>query len=52
VRSLTPAIIASGAASADDIDIDTLADRIGSAVRAASAVWTGPTVVGGWGRRP
>ncbi|MCT7659838.1 methyltransferase domain-containing protein [Mycobacterium deserti] len=51
VRSLAPAIIASGAATAAELDIDTLASRIDAAVSAAGAVWTGPTVVGGWGRR-
>lgn len=51
VRSLRPAIVASGAATDAEMDVDTMADRITEAVRAADAVWTGPTVVGGWGRR-
>jgi hypothetical protein len=36
----------------EELDIDTLEQRLYDAIRAADAVWTVPTVVGGWGRRP
>jgi hypothetical protein len=34
------------------MDLDTLDERLGDAIQAANAVFTVPTVVGGWGRRP
>jgi SAM-dependent methyltransferase len=52
VRSLTPAMIAHGIATADQIDLATLERRMTEAVRAADAVVALPTVVGAWGRRP
>jgi len=52
VRAMKDAIVASGAATEEEMGLDTLAQRFGEAVRAANAVWTVPTVVGGWGRRP
>lgn len=51
VRSLAPAIVACGAATEEQLDLGTLEQRVADAVRAAGAVWTGPTVVGAWGRR-
>lgn len=51
VRALLPAIVASGAATEDEVGVDTLEDRLADAVSAAGAVWTMPTVVGGWGIR-
>jgi SAM-dependent methyltransferase len=51
VRSLVAAIVASGAATEDELGLDTLEQRLGDAVRAEGAVWTMPTLVGGWGRR-
>ncbi|MDT5010063.1 MAG: hypothetical protein QOH57_1680 [Mycobacterium sp.] len=51
VRALAPAIVASGAATEDELDLATLEQRVREALTAAGAVWTGPTVVGAWGRR-
>jgi SAM-dependent methyltransferase len=51
VRALLPAIVASGAATEEEIGLDTLEQRLGDAIRTAGAVWAMPTVVGGWGRR-
>ncbi|OKH74047.1 hypothetical protein EB72_17670 [Mycobacterium sp. SWH-M1] len=51
VRALEDAIIASGAATADDLDLATLEQRLGEAIEERGAVWTMPTIVGGWGRR-
>jgi SAM-dependent methyltransferase len=51
VRSLVDAIVASGAATEDELGLDTLEQRLCEAIRAEGAVWSMPTVVGGWGRR-
>jgi SAM-dependent methyltransferase len=52
VRAMKDAIVASGAATEDEMGLDTLADRLGDAMQSANAVFTMPTVVAGWGRRP
>jgi ubiquinone/menaquinone biosynthesis C-methylase UbiE len=49
VRSLAPAIIRHGIATAEQLDIATLERRIMEAVRHADAVILPPTVVGAWG---
>jgi SAM-dependent methyltransferase len=51
VRSLLPAIVASGGATEEEVGLDTLEERLAAAVRDAGAVWGMPTVVGGWGRK-
>ena len=51
VRALKDAIVASGVATEEEMGLDTLSDRLSDAIAAAGAVWTMPTVVGGWGRR-
>jgi SAM-dependent methyltransferase len=51
VRALRDAIVASGVVTEREMGLDTLEQRLGEAVRAAGAVWTTPTIVGGWGRR-
>jgi SAM-dependent methyltransferase len=51
VRSLISAIVASGAATEDEIGIETLEQRLAEALRGEGAVYGMPTVVGGWGRR-
>jgi SAM-dependent methyltransferase len=50
VRSLTPAITARGIASAEQIGVDTLEQRIAAELKRADAVFLPPTVVGAWGR--
>ena len=52
VRTLAPAIVAHGLATDDELDLDTLADRIAVALDAAGCVLVPPTLVGAWGRRP
>ncbi len=52
VRALRDAIVASGVVTEQELDLDTLERRLGEAIGAAGAVWTVPTIVGGWGRRP
>ena len=49
VRSLAPAIVRHGIATAEKLDIETLERRILEAVRQADAVILPPTVVGAWG---
>lgn len=49
VKALAPAIVASGAATLEELGLDTIEQRLGEALRAANAVWTSPTVVGCWG---
>jgi SAM-dependent methyltransferase len=51
-RAMRHAIVASGAATEEEMGLDTLADRLVAAIDDAGAVYTVPTVVGGWGRRP
>jgi SAM-dependent methyltransferase len=51
-RAMAPAIVASGVTTEEEMDLDTLADRLSAAIEAENAVYTVPTVVGGWGRRP
>ena len=50
VRSLAPQIIAAGIATDDELDLDTLQDRIARDVQAAGAVFIPPAVSGAWGR--
>jgi SAM-dependent methyltransferase len=52
VRAMKDAIVASGVCTEQDMGLDTLDERLGEAIGAANAVFTVPTVVGGWGRRP
>jgi SAM-dependent methyltransferase len=51
VRSLSPAILQHGIATAQDMELSTLQQRIADAVRDANAVILPPTVAGAWGRR-
>jgi hypothetical protein len=51
VRSLADTIVRQGIATAEQIGIDTLEQRIGQALRDADAVLLPPTLVGAWGRR-
>ena len=52
VRSLLPAIERTGVATADDVGIDTLADRLGEQQRGANAILLPPTLVGAVGQAP
>jgi SAM-dependent methyltransferase len=51
VRSLERAIVTHGIATAEEIQIDTLEQRLTGAMREAGAVLMLPTVVGAWGLR-
>jgi SAM-dependent methyltransferase len=48
-RSLAPAIVRHGIASAEQLDVATPESRIADAVRQANAVILPPTLVGAWG---
>jgi ubiquinone/menaquinone biosynthesis C-methylase UbiE len=52
VRSLAPAIIRHGIATAEQLQVATLEARITEAVRQAGAVILPPTVAGAWGYSP
>ena len=52
LRAMKDAVVASGGATEEEMDLDTLDERLADAIQAANAVFTVPTVVGGWGRRP
>jgi SAM-dependent methyltransferase len=49
VRTLAPVIVARGVATAKEIDVGTLQDRLRRELDAANAVLLPPTVVGAWG---
>ena len=51
VHSLLPQIVASGVATAAEIDIATLQSRIAHAAQAVGAVVLPPVLAGAWGRR-
>jgi SAM-dependent methyltransferase len=50
VRALHDAIVAGGIATAEEIGIDTFAERLERDLQAADAVLLPPAVVGAWGR--
>ena len=49
VRSLAPAIVGHGIATAEALDLATLETRIGEALQRVHAVMLPPTLVGAWG---
>ena len=49
-RSLLPAMEKFGIATAAEVDIDTLAERLKDATVAADACWLSPVMVGAWAR--
>ena len=51
VRSLADVITARNIATAEQMDLSTLEQRIADGLRAEDAVFLPPTVVGAWGRR-
>lgn len=51
VRTLGPQIVAAGLATTEQIDIDTLAQRIAASFQASGSVFLPPALVGAWGRR-
>jgi SAM-dependent methyltransferase len=52
LRAMKDAIVNSGVATEEELGLDTLEQRLDDAFMSANAVFSLPTVVGGWGRRP
>jgi ubiquinone/menaquinone biosynthesis C-methylase UbiE len=52
LRSMLPLTLKLGVATADEVDIDTLAERLRAATLAADAVIKVPDFVGAWARKP
>lgn len=50
VRTLLPAIVGTGVASAEEVGIDTLADRLRAVFVESDATLVAPALVGGWAR--
>jgi len=51
VRSLAPVIVQRGIATADQIDVHTIEDRLARELQRLNAVLLPPTVAGAWGRK-
>lgn len=50
LRTLAPTIVANGIATEEELDLDTLDERLRLQIDAAGAVLLPPTIVGAWGR--
>jgi SAM-dependent methyltransferase len=50
LRSLLPQLLSAGITTPEDLELDTLAQRLFDAGRATGAVFLPPTLVGAWGR--
>lgn len=51
VRSLAPVIVQRGIATIEQVDVQTIEERIAREILRADAVFLPPTVVGAWGRK-
>ena len=51
VRTLAPLMVATGIATAAELDIETLQDRLAADLQATRSVMVPPTLVGAWGQR-
>ena len=51
IRAILPRIIESGVATAEDIDVDTLDQRLAEELRSANAAYISDVVVGAWARK-
>jgi SAM-dependent methyltransferase len=51
VNSLAPIIVASGIATEEELDLDSLQERLSRALQARRAIGLIPAVAGAWGRR-
>lgn len=52
LRSMLPLIVATGVATAEEVDIDTFAERLRASALDADATIKYPDLVGGWARKP
>ncbi|HEX7792914.1 MAG TPA: hypothetical protein VF456_01125, partial [Vicinamibacterales bacterium] len=51
VRSLAPVIVQRGIATAEQVDVQTIEDRLARELQRVNAVLLPPTVVGAWGTK-
>lgn len=51
LRSLTPAILKHGLATAEEIDVETYVQRMIREFRAGGGVWLSPPLIGAWTRK-
>ena len=52
IRSVLPKIVQHNIASSDEVGIDTLSERLETAIRAADPQWVGMRYVGAWASKP
>jgi hypothetical protein len=52
IRSVLPRIVQHKIASSDEVEIDTLAERLEASVRAADPQWVGIRYIGAWASKP
>jgi hypothetical protein len=52
IRSVLPTIVHHDIASIDEIEIDTLSERLEAAVRTAEPQWVGIRYIGAWATKP
>ena len=52
IRSILPKIVQYGIATAEEVQIDTLAERMDAAARAADPQWVGTRYISAWARKP
>jgi SAM-dependent methyltransferase len=50
LRALAPGLVAHGIATEEELELDTIEQRLADALQAAGAVFLPPTVAGAWGR--
>lgn len=52
IRSILPKIVQYGIATAEEVQLDTLADRMDAACRATDPQWVGSRYISAWARKP
>jgi hypothetical protein len=52
VRSMLPVIVEHGIATADEVDIDTLTDRLIAAAGDEELIYVVPRAIAAWARKP
>jgi len=52
LRSVLPKLVEYGIATREEVQIDTLADRMEAASRAADPQWVGPRYIAAWAKKP
>jgi SAM-dependent methyltransferase len=52
LRAILPRIVASGVATEEEIEVDTIDQRLAEELRSANATYVGDVVIGAWARKP